>query len=215
MALSSYFDLREIKTLSSGFGKELYPYPSLSFLDRHTYQSTMTSSSKCAGPVCSNSSTVSKVRSPMPPHRCGISSTFIKIYWLSHRCLVCDAQVAKHKGKKFGLSQARTVTSVTHLVHDSLKVLCCTFIMGEKTVWSHMCPYFPGMTWFSSHHNPSQSYGDSLLNLENEFNVRIHGRPANILEIDTTYVTPGKPQAKGAIGFYHGVSVSLFFSVSW
>lgn len=64
-------------TLSSDFGKELYLYPSLSFLDWNTYRNTM-ASSKFVAPVCSNSSTVTKVRIPMPRHECSTSSTFMK-----------------------------------------------------------------------------------------------------------------------------------------
>ncbi|KAJ5970926.1 uncharacterized protein N7479_000844 [Penicillium vulpinum] len=70
----------------------------------------MAASSECTVPVCSNSTSDTKVRTPM----------------LHHRCLVCDAPIAKRRGKKFGLSQAKTVTSVTHLVRDRLEVLHIT-----------------------------------------------------------------------------------------
>ncbi|KAJ5472668.1 hypothetical protein N7530_006669 [Penicillium desertorum] len=61
------------------------------------------------------------------------------------QCQACDAPIAKLRGKKSGLSQAKTVTSATHLVHDRLNVLGCTSIMGMKIVCSHMRPCYPVM----------------------------------------------------------------------
>lgn len=142
---------------------------------------------------------------PLPnvPHRCAQTPLpplrFVRLYlspmWYFqyfykyiltiHRCQACDAPIAKLRGKKFGLSQAKTVTSAIHLVHDKLKVLCCTSIMGMKIVCSQMRPCCLVMIWFL-HSITSSNHMETPESREWIRHVQTHGRPANILEIDTS-----------------------------
>lgn len=70
-----------------------------------------------------------------------------------------------------------------------------------------------------SHHNISQPCGGSWISRMNSIHPTTRKEGLRIFWRSTlhTYLALGKPQAKGAIGFYCGapVSVSLFFSAFW
>ena len=97
---------------------------------------------------------------------------------------------------------------------------CVAYLPWQQRPCAIICTH-AFRTWSdSSHHNISQSHGDSWISRMNSIHPSTRRDEAlRIFWRSTphTYLALGKPQAKGAIGFHRGVSVSvsLFFSVFW